>query len=121
MSSETEYRELLRDLAWNEPRHGYCTERDITLTNTQAAIVLRRFPDLMAVSLAGSEETIARLMEASESRKERWDVLMGGIAAEVVNRVRAKAPDYIWQDVRTACDELAEQRRIDQQFVRQAV
>lgn len=121
MSNETEYRELLRDLAWSEPRHGYCTERDIQLTNAQAATVLRRFPDLMAEALAGSEETIAKLMEASESRKERWDLLMAGIAAEVVNRVRAKAPDWIWQDVRSACDELAEQRRIERQFVREAV
>ena len=121
MSTETEYRELLRDLAWNEPRHGYCTEKDISLTNTQAATVLRRFPDLMGEALVGSEETIARLMEASENRKERWEILMGGIAAEVVNRVRAKAPDYIWQDVRTACDELAESRRIDRLYAREAV
>lgn len=99
------YDELMNDLAHVEPRHGY-TRADIKLTAAQAAVVLQRYPDLLGEALAqdGAVEIIARLMGAMETA-DRFDLICAGIAAEVANRVRKRAPGWIYSDVINACDE----------------
>lgn len=105
------YNELMRDLAHDEPNHGY-SKANLTLTTAQAAIVLRQYPDLFAEAMAGGEGTIAGLMEAME-RTNRFDLICAGIAAEVANRVREKAADWIMSDVQDACDEASRVRRLE--------
>lgn len=98
------YDELMLDLAHAEPRHGY-TRDTLKLTTAQAAVVLERYPDLLGEALVGAETVIARQMRASEDRKEHHGLLMMGIAAEVVNRIRDRAPGWILSDVLNACAE----------------
>ena len=103
------YNELLLDLAHEEPRHGY-TRETLKLNNAQAAVVLKQYPDLLGEALVGAEATIAGLMEAME-RSERFDLICAGLAGEVANRVRERAPGWIFSDVTNACDE---KRRCEQ-------
>lgn len=110
-----EYAELMRDLAHDEPNCGY-SKSNLKLTSAQAAVVLRRHTDLLGEALVGAEVVIADRMAAMDARPEHQGLLLDAIAAEVINRVREKAPSWILSDVQDACDEAENERRMEREY-----
>jgi hypothetical protein len=108
------YKDLLRDLAEQEPRHGFLSASDVQLTDRQAAIVVREYPDVVAEAIAGHEQEIALAMSASDH--PRFDVIACGSWAALQRWIREKCASYILSDLMAYCDELAEARRIDRRF-----
>jgi hypothetical protein len=111
------YTLLLRDLARQEPRHGFSAPSDVQLTNAQAAIVVREFPDVVGEALAGTEGEIAQAM-ASIDGSARFDIIATGFAANVMRLIRERCAGYILSDLQAECDNAAEADASDREYER---
>lgn len=115
-----DYCALLRDLSEHEPRHGFLKASDVPLSDEQAAVVVREFPDVVGEALAGHEMKFSAAMVASV-KSPRFDLILAGFAAEVFSLIREKCKGYILSDLMAVCEERAEARRVDRIFEREAV
>jgi hypothetical protein len=110
------YAQLLADLVEVEPHDGYNSAADIKLTNAQAAVVVREFPDVIGEALVGHENNIAAVMVASGH--PRADLATSALCHTLFGAITGQCARYILSDLKRACDDAAEGRRVDARFER---
>jgi hypothetical protein len=99
-----DYDLLLREIARLQPRYGF-SDTDIKLTNAQAAIAVREFPDVIGEALAGHEAEIAQSMAVIDTA-ERFDLIAVGCTGTVMRLIRERCTSYILNDLRAMCERI---------------
>jgi len=97
--TEFAYRAVLRDLAHNEPRHGYESYADFDLTTEQTATVVRHFPEIVGEALADLPMQFALVLESPTAEA---CTLFCSLLNE---QCRHEAKKYILSDLQTECEE----------------
>lgn len=95
------FRALLSDLADFEPRSGFQTAKDVTLTSEQVAIIVEHEPDTLADALVDALPAIAQQLRVADRHPIAYD----GIAALVVNALKASAERVMLRELVPYCDD----------------
>lgn len=119
MNKSIDYELMLRDLCRLTPRFGW-DEKDIRLTNEQLGICVREFEDLLGEALVDARLPIAQYLCAIDGSK-RQDLIFGGIAAEVIAKLKDAAPGYIIDDLRDMAERIAREDADDRAYNRRAL
>jgi|ERR1043166_5360715 hypothetical protein len=113
--TEFAYRALLRDLAHNEPRHGYETYADIELTNDQAATVVRHFPEVVAEALAAMPMQFALVLDSPSAESCTL------FCSLLTLQVKHEAKKNILYDLQTECEEARRAAKNDDHYHRRVL
>ena len=113
--TEFAYRAVLRDLAHNEPRHGFESEGDFELTNEQAAIIVKHFPEIVDEAVASLPMQFALVLESPT--EEACTLYCSLLALQV----KHEAKKYILYDLQTECEASRRNGKSEDQFNRRVL
>ena len=113
--TEFAYRAVLRDLAHNEPRHGFESEGDFELTNEQAAIIVKHFPEIVDEAVASLPMQFALVLESPT--EEACTLYCSLLALQV----KHEAKKYILYDLQTECEASRKANHSDDHYHRRSV